>query len=269
MKKTEKLKIFKIKKTQLLLRVVKYVKNITGLNLKESKQLIDYLRDYPEDLYNTNLKDICYVHKDYIMVDVFINNEYTKHDIIQTFHEFEIDISFDDRKTKIKSILYFNQEALIADMLKEMGNWEKYVNKEDLESMTYNDCKSIAIEKIITKYKKFIKSDLFHDIYKDIERINKLEIKDIGFKFIKFNEEFGEFCAEYLKYKGLTYKEYNREELLGEMADALQVLLSIYTHIGEETNISIDDILEKILKKNKKWENKLTEYITLSDKNNM
>ena len=103
-------------------------------------------------------------------------------------------------------------------------------------------------------------TDKFNKTIADIHRINQIETKDIGFKMMKFNEEFGEMNAEYLKFKGLTYKEYDKLELTKEMADALQVMLSIYDHIQGETGITIDEILSEILIKNKKWESKIKQY---------
>ena len=205
-------------------------------------------------------KDLCdliyFGESDYFEINV--TNDIDKQEVISEFKEMGIKIEFNDRDKKLKRLLYSNQENLIEDML--MENWEKYVEPELFETLTYNQCKEIGVKNIIKKYKEYIGVEMFYKVTDDINRINQLESKDIGFKFMKFNEEFGEFNAEYIKFKGFTYKEYDKEELISEMADALQVLLSIYNHIGNETNITFSDILEKIIEKNEKWERKIKEY---------
>ena len=117
---------------------------------------------------------------------------------------------------------------------------------------------------IYAKYEEYIKEieskDNFSKVFKEIKEINKKEVKSLPIKFIKFNEEFGEMCAEYLKLEGATYKPYDKEELKAEMADALQVLLSIYSQIEDEAGITIDDVLETIKIKNVKWVTKIDEY---------
>lgn len=95
----------------------------------------------------------------------------------------------------------------------------------------------------------------FQEIVEDIERINKKDSKSLDLRFIKFNEEFGEMCAEYLKLRGFKKGEPDKEHLLEEMADTLQCLISIYNDIKDITGIDImNDVLPKILEKNKKWE---------------
>jgi len=90
-------------------------------------------------------------------------------------------------------------------------------------------------------------------LIEDIRHLNDLETKSLETKFMKFNEEFGEFSAETLKFLGHTYKEYNKDHLKEEMADTLQCLLSIFIDLGEKTNIDIvEDILPEVLKKNQK-----------------
>ena len=229
------------------LTAVKFIKELTGLGLKESKEIIDSL----DMAYSTN-------YKEKIDIDVF--SKLSDIEIINKFEDAGYEATFKDRKKKLKRLLYSDKKTLISDMLLDMSKWETFVDKHDLESMIYNDCKEIAINKIIEKYDEYIEEDFFHKIFTDIDRINKLEQKDIAYKFIKFNEEFGEFSAEFLKFKGFTYKTYDKEELVGEMADTLQVLLSIYNQIGEETGITLDEILEKIVIKNIKWENKIKDY---------
>lgn len=100
-----------------------------------------------------------------------------------------------------------------------------------------------------------MKAKTFKTIIDDIRRINANDKKSLDLRFIKFNEEFGEMCAEYLKYKGFKKGAYDKEHLLEEMADVLQCLISIYNDIEIETGINIiNDVLPTILVKNKKWE---------------
>lgn len=246
-------RVLKLKRTHgnSKLTAVKLVKKITGLGLKEAKNIIDLL-----DM------NISVGYKENIEIDIF--SELSNEEIIVRFYESGYKASFQERQKKIKRLLYSDKKTLISDMLLDMSNWEKFVEKHDLKSMVYTDCKEIAIKKIIEKYEEYIEEDFFHKIFTDITRINKLEEKDVAYKFIKFDEEFGEFSAEFLKFKGYTYKPYDKDELIGEMADTLQVLLSIYSQIGEETNISLDDILERIALKNIKWEDKIKDYTNLN-----
>jgi predicted house-cleaning noncanonical NTP pyrophosphatase (MazG superfamily) len=104
------------------------------------------------------------------------------------------------------------------------------------------------------------KEELFSKVIADIIEINKSETKSIPVKIIKFNEEWGEFNAEVIKMLGETYKEYSEEELKSEMADVFQVMLSIYTEIFKTTNITIESLLEEVLKKDKKWLEKIKDY---------
>lgn len=112
------------------------------------------------------------------------------------------------------------------------------------------------------------KSDYnLNELYNEISNINKVEIKPTETKFLKFNEEFGEFVSEYIKLKGYSYKEFNKEAIIEEMADTLQCLLSIYADIEKETGITLKDILLTIHIKNKKWLEKISQYKKLNDKN--
>ena len=251
MAETTKMRVsyFNGRETDSKLMFVKTIKEysrdtdgVATLGLKECKDFVDSIgRDGTSEYFDIN-----------------VLNTIDKTSAIRTFANVHVNIKFIDRERKLKRILYADQETLIEDML--MEKWENYVDDKDLETLTYKQCKEIAVKKIIKEYSEYINYDFFTDLTKDIHRINQHESKDIGFKFMKFNEEFGEFNAEYIKFKGFTYKEYNRDELLGEMADSLQVLLSIYDHIAGETNITIKDVLEKISEKNIKWETKIKEY---------
>jgi len=231
------------------LHAVKSLKEMTGMGLIDAKHIIDSL-----DKSNTD------IYKDKMYVDVPMDID--KQTWTRIFEVANIKIEFNERERKMKRLLYSDQTTLIQAMLSDMGNWEKEVNSTDLENLSYNACKNIAIDKITEKYKEFISDEFFINLNYDINRINQMENKDIGGKFIKFNEEYGEFNAEYLKFLGLTYKDYDKDELLGEMADTLQVLLSIYNQICDETGITISDILNKIKEKNIKWETNIKNYKT-------
>ena len=96
---------------------------------------------------------------------------------------------------------------------------------------------------------------LFPLIVEDIKRINANDSKSLDLRIIKFQEEFGEFCAEYLKYRGFKKGKYDKDHLTEEMADALQCMISIYNDIEKEAGIRLmRDVLPKIFEKNAKWE---------------
>jgi len=101
---------------------------------------------------------------------------------------------------------------------------------------------------------------LFSTIVEDIARINGLDGRELGTRFIKYNEEFGEFSAEVIKMLGSTQKPYDQEHLIEESADALQCLISIQLHVCKLKNIDFRVVLETILEKDKKWEAKIKEY---------
>jgi len=97
-------------------------------------------------------------------------------------------------------------------------------------------------------------------IIKEIRYISKYENKSLPVKIVKFNEEFGEFCTEVIKYLGFSYKPYDRAHLIEEAADSLQVLLSIFVQLENEADIKVDEILSTIPEKNKKWLEKISSY---------
>ena len=100
----------------------------------------------------------------------------------------------------------------------------------------------------------------FEDIFNEIKKINEEETKTLAFKLLKFNEEYGEFNAEIIKMLGQTYKKFDEKDLKSEMADTLQCLLSIYNNIFEQTSFNMEDVLDEIKVKNKKWEEKIKDY---------
>jgi NTP pyrophosphatase (non-canonical NTP hydrolase) len=96
---------------------------------------------------------------------------------------------------------------------------------------------------------------LFPLIVDDIKRINKKDNKSLDLRFIKFSEEYGEMCAEFLKFRGFKTGKYDKAHLKEEMADTLQCLISIYNDIEIATGISLmNDVLPEVFTKNKKWE---------------
>lgn len=109
---------------------------------------------------------------------------------------------------------------------------------------------------------------MINKIIEDIKRLNALEDKSTALKIVKFNEEFGEMCAEYLKMIGYSAKVADRDHMIEEMADGLQCILSIYLGIEKELDISlVDEVLPRILEKNKKWELKMKECPVHLNKN--
>lgn len=104
----------------------------------------------------------------------------------------------------------------------------------------------------------------FKELYEEIVELTAIEPKDIPTKFMKLDEEKGELSAEILKLLGETYKPYNREELLGEMADALQVLLSIYVSLNKlDPTVTIEEVFRKMKEKNQKWRDTIPTYTKL------
>mgnify|MGYP005856233483 CR=1 FL=1 len=83
---------------------------------------------------------------------------------------------------------------------------------------------------------------------------------------MKFNKEFGEFISNYIKFKGYTYKPYDKDHLKEKAADTLQLLLSIFASIEKESGITIHDILNEVFVKNKKWIDEILEYKMIDDK---
>lgn len=95
----------------------------------------------------------------------------------------------------------------------------------------------------------------------DVRRVNRIEPKQLELKIIKLQEELGEFCSEIVKLKGGSYKPFNKENLIEEMADVLQCIFAVYDNVEQETGISIErDIIPMIFEKNKKWESKIQQY---------
>lgn len=97
-------------------------------------------------------------------------------------------------------------------------------------------------------------------IIEEINELNSLDGKTLTERFLKYNEEYGEFSAEVCKLVGISHKPYDREHLVEEMADAMQNLLSEYLDICSKTDITINEVFDTILVKNKKWREKAPLY---------
>lgn len=236
-------------KTGQKLMFVKLIKQYTGLGLKESKELVDQLDS---------------VYKTYLEVDIESSQV---ENAIKELKDIGLTVTNNSRELKLKRVLYQDQTFVIKDMLEDVSKWDKIVSDEDKQTLTYDECRKKAIEIIYNKYDEYLKNDNFNIIYDEISRINGMEIKSTDIKILKFNEEFGEFIAEYIKFKGYTYKPYDKEHLKEEAADALQCLLSIFASIEKETGITINDILNEVFVKNKKWIDKISEYKINNAKN--
>lgn len=230
--------------TDTKLMYVKLIKEFAGLGLKEAKDLVD--QSYAGKQSQLEIE----------VADFDIQRA------IQSFKDIGLTVTNNSRELKLKRVLYKDQSILLKDMLKDISKWETLglVSDEDKSKLTYNQCREKAIEAIYETYAEYVENDNFNVLYDEIQRINEMEIKPMDAKAMKFNEEFGEFNAEYLKFKGYTYKPYDREHLIEEMADALQCLLSIYAHVGKETGITISDVLREMFIKNKKWMDLISEY---------
>jgi hypothetical protein len=99
-----------------------------------------------------------------------------------------------------------------------------------------------------------------NDILFEIKELNALDNKNIPERCVKYGEEYGEFSAELCKLIGITHKPYDKELLIGEMADVQQVLWSIYLDVCEKTGITMEEVFDTILIKNNKWREKIPQY---------
>jgi len=90
-------------------------------------------------------------------------------------------------------------------------------------------------------------------ILDEILELNHLDGKKFLERFLKYNEEYGEFSAEVCKMIGITQKPYDEAHLIEEMADAIQNQFSVYLNVCEVGNFSIERVFEQIIIKNQKW----------------
>jgi NTP pyrophosphatase (non-canonical NTP hydrolase) len=90
-------------------------------------------------------------------------------------------------------------------------------------------------------------------ILNEISELNHLDGKKFLERFLKYNEEYGEFSAEVCKLIGITQKPYDEDHLIEEMADAIQNQFSVYLNVCEIGKFSIEEVFKKIIVKNQKW----------------
>ena len=90
-------------------------------------------------------------------------------------------------------------------------------------------------------------------ILNEISELNHLDGKKFLERFLKYNEEYGEFSAEVCKLIGITQKPYDEAHLIEEMADAIQNQFSVYLNVCEIANFSIEEVFKQIIVKNQKW----------------
>jgi NTP pyrophosphatase (non-canonical NTP hydrolase) len=104
------------------------------------------------------------------------------------------------------------------------------------------------------------------DVMDRIKEVNKMEPKPVIRKFMKLMEECGELSSEILKGEpDSTIKEFNIDNLLGEMSDVLIVHLAICDNILKQYNISEEEFNIVIDKKISKWESKISQYTKGTD----
>ncbi len=229
--------------TNSKLAVVKALKIYSGLGLKDAKDACD---------------NFLYDLKKYFEFEM-------EQSLVSTakieFESFGIKFNIQNsREQKMKRILYADQTMCIKDLMNDVSHWETLgvISEEDKEKLTYNQCREKAVEIIYDRYAEYIKGDKFSQLYKDVRKINNKEQKSIELKILKFNKEFGEFVNEFMKFNEYEYKSlYNKSELRTEMVDVLQVLMSIYNQIEDESGITMSEILQDMVDKNKKWLNEI------------
>jgi NTP pyrophosphatase (non-canonical NTP hydrolase) len=250
------------------LAAVKLLKEITGLGLKEAKDIAD-TADGGSAIFKLN-EMVTYREHGSSWSDSSRDITTNWINCIDKFEEFGYKLERNnERELKLKRVLYSDYNTLINHMLKDMSNWESILTNDEKLNNSFSECKNIAIDRIFEKYHEYLNSDNsknmnFYQIYNEIKKLNASESKPLEMKFLKFNEEFGEMVAEYIKYKGYSNKEFIKENLVEEMADTLQVLMSIFSQIETELNIPFSTILTTIQTKNIKWSNQIE---TISRKN--
>lgn len=210
------------------LRIIKLIKSVTELGLKDSKDIYNDIRDSKER-------------------EIEILDDVNFDKISQEFKEYNIKIQlfrFHNRERKLKKILYSNQETLILEMLSRMGNWENELSDDEKYNNSYSDCKEIAIDNIFNEFKEYININIFETICKKITINNKINFDSINSEFIILLQHYCNLNT-LIKLKKDTGKD-NKDELIQEMSKTLEQLLSIYSTLCQEINISFIDILTKI-----------------------
>jgi NTP pyrophosphatase (non-canonical NTP hydrolase) len=171
---------------------------------------------------------------------------------------------------------------LLFDYLYNTLNWslEKYQNEiwnsldltDDIEELydsvpVKRDLKidSIIEEKPVDiwssynfKYDAQVKTNkILEDIYGEIKELDSTDPCSISEAVCKFSEESGEWIREINKTTGRKIRKESLEEIHGnikeEAADTLQNLLLICSRF----NITLDDLLKEVSKKNQKWKDQI------------
>lgn len=101
---------------------------------------------------------------------------------------------------------------------------------------------------------------LLEKIINEIQELSELENKSLERRIIKFNEEFGEFNAEVVKYLGDTPKPFDLPHLVEEGTDSLIVMLSIILKVCKIFDLSFNAFLYEAIRKNEKWREKIPNY---------
>jgi NTP pyrophosphatase (non-canonical NTP hydrolase) len=95
------------------------------------------------------------------------------------------------------------------------------------------------------------------DIYKEIKELDSTDTCSISEAVCKFSEESGEWIREINKTTGRKILKESLEEvhdnIREEAADTLQNLLLICSRF----NITLDDLLKEVQKKNQKWKEQI------------
>lgn len=158
-------------KTQQKLAFVKAVKYLSGMGLKDSKELVDSLDSYGSNKY----------------IEFEILPKFSKEDIVQEFEPLVgININLFDREHKLKRILYTNQETCIRDLMESVLNWEKVVSAEDKNRLSYTECKEKAFQKIYNEFSEFIKVEQFTETYQKLKKSSSdKSLEELVFSLIR------------------------------------------------------------------------------------
>ena len=101
---------------------------------------------------------------------------------------------------------------------------------------------------------------MFNRIWERVEKVNPLETRSIEAKFLKLTEELGELAAEVIALQGQTYKEFDKENLIEEMADTLLMIFSIFSELLTMTETDKEDLFAACETKLIKWESMIRYY---------
>jgi len=101
---------------------------------------------------------------------------------------------------------------------------------------------------------------MLNKIWDEVEFVNILETRSIEGKFLKLTEELGELAAEVIAMQGQTYKDFNREKLVEEMADTLLMVYSIFSELLKMSGSTKLDLFTSCESKMIKWKEKIKDY---------